>query len=98
MMKADVEKLRRALDEGVILAVVQGQKMLAVRLKRFYEGLEVVIDGESISSDPLGTWCRRAMGLTNEVLEESRGYMKEGAEQEEVRWSHRGGRWREPRS
>ncbi len=55
-------------------------------MKRFNEGLEAMVDGESISSDPLGMWSRRAAGLTNEVLEKLIVYVKEGVKQVEDPW------------
>jgi hypothetical protein len=80
-MKVDVEKLTRVLDDGVMQAVIQEHENLATRLRKFNEGLETSVDGESITSDPLGTWRKKAMGLTGEVQRRTVALVEEAVRQ-----------------
>jgi hypothetical protein len=63
--------------------IIQGYGALSAKLEKYYEGLKVTTNWESISSDPSGSWQQRAADLTKEVLDESRGYAVIGAEHEE---------------
>ncbi len=58
----DIEQLTRALEDWVMQAVTQGQEILAIRLRKFNEGLEATVDGRA----SLRThWTRGAERLRN---------------------------------
>jgi hypothetical protein len=80
-MKVDVEKLTRVLDDGVMQAVIQEHENLATRLRKLNEGLETIVDRESITSDPLGSWRKKAMGLTGEVQRRTVALVEEAVRQ-----------------
>jgi hypothetical protein len=51
-MGAEVERLRRALNGGVMTGIILGHGALTAKLEKNHKGLEVIDHGESISSDP----------------------------------------------
>jgi hypothetical protein len=67
-IKVDIERLDRALENGAIQTITQVDENLATKLRTFNEGLEVIINGESLSSDLLRIWRRKAAGLIDEVM------------------------------
>ncbi len=63
-MGKDVERLRRALDGGIMTGIILGHGALMAKMEKYFEELEVMDNGESILSDPSGLWRRRAVELT----------------------------------
>ncbi len=51
VMKGEAEKLEKMVAEGIIVNISRAYRDLATRVRRFIEGLEVVIDGEKFDTD-----------------------------------------------
>ncbi len=58
-MKGDARKLDKMLSEGITSKASQEYGDLATRVRRFIEGLEVIIDGEKLDTDYNRNWKRR---------------------------------------
>jgi hypothetical protein len=80
-IKVDIERLDKALENGAIQTITQVHENLATKLRRFNKGLEAIIDGERLSSDPLGTWHRKAAGLNNEGMKRVVPFVEEAVKQ-----------------
>ncbi len=55
---------------------------MATRVRKFIEGLEVVINGEKINIDYSGNWKRRAIDISDKVLQKETALLEEAADQE----------------
>jgi hypothetical protein len=51
--KADIVQLDRALEEGTVKTITQAHESLTIKLRRFTEGLNTIVDGERLPIDPL---------------------------------------------
>ncbi len=82
MIVVGVGKLGKALDEGVVEGGSKAYKGLAIRVRKFKEGLKVTFNGERLRSDFSGRWARRLQNISRDVLQWRAAFLEEVANQE----------------
>jgi hypothetical protein len=82
-MEAEVNRVRKALEEGNMAGIMHGHRVLKDQLENDSGGLDAVRDGEKVSWDPTGIWQQKVEDLTKEVMEKSDRYMERGTDEDD---------------
>ncbi len=81
-MEAEVNRVRRVLEEGNMAGITHGHRVLKDQLEKHRGGLDTLRDGEKVSADPTGVWQQKVADLTKEVMEKSGRYMERGTDED----------------
>jgi hypothetical protein len=82
MVGDETGKLGKALDQGVVEGVSKAYKGMVIIVGKFKEGLEIIFNGERLSTDFSGRWARRVQNISGDVLQRGSTFLEEVANQE----------------
>jgi hypothetical protein len=84
-MVTEVNRVRRALEEGNMAAIMHGHKVLKDQVEKYSGGLDAIKDRERVSLDPPGAWQKKVAELTKEV---QAGIRREALTRMTALWHH----------
>jgi hypothetical protein len=91
-MEVEVGKLKEAGKWGDMASLMGVCEALAAQLKKYLKGIETD-EEDGVSSELTGKWKKAAADLTDDILEELKGFGRDVAPRRRMLWGPSGGRW-----